>query len=97
MNHLGAGVVDPTLRIACPCLHSLQRRLHRRLQQLLGITLWIAFAEHGVARHQNFGSRSHHVGNRLRCNATIYFNAIAQSPFRPQVSQPADLMHRSRE
>src|SRR5437879_11238637 len=42
-------------------LNLLQRGFKRRLQQCLGINLWIAVAEHRVARHQNFCSGPYYL------------------------------------
>jgi hypothetical protein len=55
--------------------HLLQRRLDGRLQQLLGICLWITTTEHGVACHQNFCSRPNHLGHRVERHAAIHFDA----------------------
>src|ERR1700678_3149295 len=41
-----------------------QRRFRRHLQQGLRILRWIAIPEYGVARHENFCARPHHVGHR---------------------------------
>src|SRR5215469_16335023 len=57
-------------------LDSLQRCLGRGFQQGLRILFWITISEHGVARHQNFCTRAHHIGNRVERNPAIYFDAV---------------------
>ena len=57
----------------------LQRGLGGRLQQFLGISLWITVAEHRVACHQNFCSRPDHFGHGVERDAAIDFNAEIQA------------------
>lgn len=75
-------------------LHLLQSSLGCSLQQFLGILLWIAFTEHGVARYQDFRPGPDHSGHSIEGDAAIYFNPITEPALRPQLCQSADLMHR---
>src|ERR1700723_812571 len=53
--------------------------LGRCLQQCFRILCWIAAAEHGVARHQNFRTGPDHVRHRVERHPTIYFDAVGQA------------------
>src|SRR5580693_961871 len=75
-------------------LHLLQNSLGCSLQQFLGILLWIAFTEHGVARYQNFRPCPDYFGDSIEGDAAIYLNPITEPPLRPQLRELADLMHR---
>src|SRR2546429_9923865 len=66
------------LSVMPPSLNFQQRRFRRRLQQPFRILGWIAFAEHGVARYQNFRPRPHHVAHGVQSHAAIYFDAEDQ-------------------
>src|ERR1700722_73272 len=67
------------LRVASRNLYFLQGGLRCRSQKLLRIPSWITIAEHGVARHQNFGSGTDHVDYGLRRHSAIDFDAIRQA------------------
>jgi hypothetical protein len=56
-------------------LRSLQTSASCRFQQRVRIHFGIAFAEYGVASHQNLGSGSHDGGYRIQGYASIYFDA----------------------
>src|SRR5215472_4211332 len=64
--------------------HLLQGGLKRCLQQCLHISLWIPLAEHSVACHQNFCPGTHHLGDGIDGNTTIYFNPVVESLLIPQ-------------
>src|SRR3981081_2745861 len=51
----------------------------RRLQQCLRILSWIAAAEHGVARHQNFRPGADHIGHRVERDPAIHLDAEVQT------------------
>ena len=63
------------------------------LQQFLRVTCWIAFTEHSVACHQNFGARTHYFGHRIQSDSPIDFNPIIKPPLLAQFSQFPDLVH----
>src|SRR5215468_1362381 len=48
-----------------------QSRFGCGLQQLLGICLWIALGEHGVACHQNFCAGADNLGHRIKGDAAV--------------------------
>ena len=50
-----------------------------RLQQRLRILSWITFTEHGVARHQNFCTRTNHVGDRIEPHTAIDLDPVMQA------------------
>src|SRR5207245_5129429 len=57
-------------------LHFLQRGFKRRLQQCLGINLWIAVATHRVARHQNFCPSPYYLAYCLYGDPAIHLNPV---------------------
>src|ERR1700727_1548086 len=74
-----------------------QRRFGRRLQQRPSIFSWIAVAEHGVARHQNFRPRPHHIAHGSERHAAIYFDAVVQPALSANLGQLAHFVQRRRQ
>jgi len=62
------------------------------LQKILSVNLWIAFAEHGVARDKNFCAGADHVANGVECDTAIDLDAEIKPSFRAQVGEPAHFM-----
>src|SRR5271165_5613184 len=78
-----------------------QRSFSRRLQQRLSILSWIVLTwitttEHGVARHQDFSARAHHIAYRVVPHAAIHFNAVSQPPLTANLRQLPHFVQRRR-